>query len=361
MKIKHLVYAVLIIGLVALVIYRIKTNEGSEKSGAGGPGPKGAGGGGDRPVPVNGVVVSPTRFNNSLTVTGSIDPNEQVQIRSEVQGIVRSISFREGGSVSKGQVLLKIDDSELRAQLAQAVTRENLAAETENRAKQLLAKEAISREEYDVALADYRSLRAQTQLIRAQLAKTVVRAPFSGKIGLRSISQGEYVTPTTTVTSLVSLDPVKITFSVPEKYSQSVKNNTRLTFSVAGSDKKYSATVYAIEPRVEAATRTLQLRARASNSDGSLIPGAFASIQLPLSTLDQALLVPTEAVIPVQGGKKVFIAQNSKAKEVMIETATRTEKDVLVTSGLKAGDTVLTTGIMALKEGSPVKIKTGRK
>ncbi|KAA8484672.1 membrane fusion protein (multidrug efflux system) [Arcticibacter tournemirensis] len=357
MKTKYIIYALLIIGLGYLIFYRIKKNSGVEQS-AGGP-PQG--GASQKPMTVNGIVVSPVRFANSLTVTGSVDANEQVQIRSEVQGIIRSISFKEGTNVSKGQVLLRIDDSELRAQLAQALTRENLAAETERRAQLLLEKEAISREEYDVALADYRALKAQTQLIRAQLAKTVIRAPFSGKIGLRSVSQGEYLTPTTVVTSLVNINPVKITFSVPEKYSTMVRNNTKLTFTLSGSNEKHTATVYAIEPQVEASTRTLQLRARAANPDGSLIPGSFANIQLPLNTIENAILIPTQSVIPVQNGKKVFTSQNGKAKEVVIETSSRTEKDILVTTGLKEGDTVLTTGIMTLKEGSPVKVITGRK
>ncbi|MGV3706941.1 MAG: efflux RND transporter periplasmic adaptor subunit [Arcticibacter sp.] len=356
MKLKYLFYALLIGGLVALVIYRISTNKESKAQAPG----KGAGGM-QKPATVNGIVINPQGFSSSLSVTGSIDANEKVDIRSEVSGVVRSISFREGGTVKKGQALLKIDDSELRAQLSQALTRENLASGTENRARQLLAKEAISQEEFDIALADLRSLKAQTQLIRAQLRKTTVSAPFSGTIGLRSISEGEYVTPTTVVATLVNTNPVKITFSIPEKYSNQVRNNSRITFTLSGSNKKYSATVYAIEPQVEAATRTLQLRAKAANEDGSLIPGSFANITLPMNTVDDAMLVPSEAVIPVQNGKKVFVSSGGKAKEVMIETSSRTEKEVVVTSGLKVGDTVLTTGIMTLKEGSPVKVRVAKK
>lgn len=356
MKLKYLFYALLVGGLAALIIYRVSTNKESQAQGPGKGGP-----GMQRPTTVTGIVLNPTEFSNTLSVTGSIDANERVDIRSEVSGVVRDISFREGGRIQKGQVLLKIDDSELRAQLSQALTRENLAAGTENRARQLLEKEAISQEEFDIALADLRSLKAQTQLIRAQLGKTTVNAPFSGTIGLRSISQGEYVTPTTVVATLVNTNPVKITFSIPEKYSNQVKNNSRITFTISGSNKKYTATVYAVEPQVEAATRTLQLRARAANDDGSLIPGAFANIILPLNTIDDALLVPSEAIIPVQNGKKVFVSSGGKAKEVMIETSSRTEKDVVVTSGLSAGDTVLTTGIMTLKEGSPVKVRLAKK
>lgn len=357
MKIKYIIYTLLIIGLASLIVYRIKKNKNEDKGGRGAT----ESGPGQKPVPVRGTVLKYTPFNNSLSITGSIDANEQVQIRSEVSGLVRKIYFKEGSSVAKGQALLKIDDSELRAQLAQAVTKQNLAAETERRARLLLQKEAISREEYDVALADLRSLKAQTQLIRAQLAKTVVQAPFSGRIGLRSVSEGEYLTPSTVVTNLVSTNPVKVTFSVPEKYSGMVRNHTTVNFTIAGSNRKYKATVYAIEPRIEATTRTLDLRARAANPDGSLIPGSFANVELPLATIDKAILVPSEAIIPVQDGKKVFIAHQGKAKEAMVETSARTENDVLITSGLKAGDTVLTTGIMTLKEGSPVKVMIGGK
>ena len=361
MKVKHIVYALLILGFGALVAYRIKANK-SEGAGGPGGGKGGPGKGGAMPaMRVDGVVVQPQAFSNSLAVTGSIEANEQVAIRGQVSGLVRSISFEEGSKVSKGQVLLKIDDSELRAQLAQAQTRQSLAAENERRAGLLLKKEAISQEEYDVARAELKSAQAQSQLIQAQLAKTTIRAPFSGRIGLRSISEGSYLSPETVVANLVSTDPVKITFSVPEKYATQVKENTQLSFTIAGSPEKYTATVYAIEPGIEASSRTLQLRARAANPDGTLLPGSFANIQLPLAVIPDALLVSTEAIIPVQNGKKVFVARNGQAKETMVETTTRTEKDVLITSGLQAGDTVLTTGIMTLKDGSPVKVAVGKK
>ncbi|ALI98002.1 efflux RND transporter periplasmic adaptor subunit [Rufibacter tibetensis] len=357
MKIKHIVYALLIIGLGALVYYRISSNK--EQAGAGGPGGGGKGPGGPGGGPamrVSGVVATPREFANSLSVTGSIEANEQIQVRGQVSGLVRSINFQEGSNVRKGQVLVKIDDSELRAQLAQAQTRQTLAAENERRARLLLEKEAISREEYDVARAELKTAQAQIQLVRAQLAKTSITAPFAGKVGLRAVSAGSFLSPETVVTNLVSINPIKISFAVPEKYAAQVKLNTEITFTVAGTQEKYKAKVYAIEPSIEATTRTLQLRARADNSSGKLLPGSFANIQLPLTVINDALLIPTQAVVPVQNGKKVFITENGKAKEVMIETSTRTEKDLLVTSGLSAGDTVLTTGIMSLKAGSPVKV-----
>lgn len=357
MKTKYIVYALIAIVIGSLIAYRITKNR--EKLAAGSPGAGAAGAKGGQagampPTRVSGVVVKSENFANSLSLTGSIEANEQVDVRSEVSGLVTAINFKEGSNVVSGQVLIKINDRELQAQLAQALTKQKLASETEFRAHSLLKKEAISREEYDVALADLRSLQSQTQLIRAQLSKTQIRAPFTGKIGLRSISVGEYVTPTSTIAKLVSINPVKISFSVPEKYSNQVKDNTTFKFTVAGSDNSSIAKIYAIEPGVDLATRTLLLKAKADNASGKLLPGSFAKIDLPLSNVKDAILIPSESIIPVLKGKKVFVSENGKAKEVMIETGTRTQKSVLVSSGLKVGDTVLTSGMMSLKADAPV-------
>lgn len=349
MKIKNLVYALLLIGFVGFIAYRISSNNAKNSA------PKDKDDK-DKPMTVTGIVVHPKTFDNNLSLSGSIEANEQIEIRSEVSGIVEGIYFQEGSNVTKGQLLFKVNDIELRAQLAQANTKEGLAAENERRAKLLLQKEAISQEEYDIARADHKSTQAQSQLIKAQIAKTSVRAPFSGKIGLRSISPGIYITPTVLVAKLVNSSKLKITFSIPEKYASQVKTNTPLSFTVEGSDEKFTATVYAIEPEVAVTTRTLQVRAITENSQGKLLPGTFANVALPLSIIKNAIVVPTEAIIPVQNGKKVFIAKNGLAKELMVETATRTDASILVLSGLKAGDTLLTSGVMSLKDEAPVKV-----
>ena len=349
MKIKYVVYTLLILGIIGFVGYRITSN--SNKN-ADSKDQKGK----DKPTALSGMVVKYETFDNNLSLSGSIEANEQVEIRSEVSGIVEGIYFQEGSNVSKGQVLFKVNDIELRAQLRQTKTREGLAFENERRAKLLLQKEAISQEEYDVARADFKSAQAQSQLIQAQIAKTAVRAPFSGKIGLRSISPGTYITPMILVAKLVNIGKLKITFSIPEKYASQVKTNTMLTFKVAGSDIKYSAKVYAIDPEIAIATRTLQVRAIAENKDGKLLPGTFANVELPLDIIKDAIVIPTEAIIPIQSGKKVFVTVNGLAKELMIETATRTETSVLVLSGLKEGDTVITNGVMSLKNDDKVKV-----
>ncbi len=347
MKLKYFIYFLLIGGITALIVYRITSN----KLSAAGP-PKGT----LTVVSVNGIVITPQEFADNLSLSGSLEADEQVEIRSEVSGIVQSINFNEGSFVQKGQVLAKINDIELQAQLSQAKTGESLASENARRAQLLLEKEAISQEEFDVANAEYQSAKAQTQLIQSQIAKTVIRAPFSGNIGLRNISHGTYVTPATLITKLVSSSNLKITFSVPEKYAPQVKTGTELQFTVSGYDQKYIAKVYAIEPEIELATRTLKIRAKTNNSEGKLLPGSFANVELPLSKTNDAVIIPTEAIIPVQNGKMVFIKQNGKAKDILIETSTRTAKDVLVLEGLKAGDTLITTGVMTLKPNVPVKV-----
>ncbi len=339
----------LLIGIIGLIGYRITKN-----SDAKGPKDKAKE---EKPITVSGTVVRLQTFDNNLALSGSIEANEQVEIRSEVSGIVKTIHFQEGSNVAKGQVLFKVNDIELKAQLAQAKTKESLASENERRAKLLLQKEAISQEEYDVARADFQSTKAQSQLIQAQIEKTSVRAPFSGKIGLRSISPGTYITPSLLVAKLVNIGQLKITFSIPEKYASQVKKNAIITFKVSGSDQSYSAKVYAIEPEVEIATRTLKVRALANNSHGKLFPGTFADVELPLDIIKDAVVIPTEAIIPIQNGKKVFIANKGTAKEVLVETATRTDASILILSGLKAGDTVLTSGVMSLKEEAPIVVK----
>lgn len=351
MKIKYIVYTLIIVGVGALVYYRISENSAkkNEQGGGGKDGKK-------PPMSVNGVVVAPQEFSNTLSLSGSIEANEQVEIRSEVSGIAEKIFFTEGAKVSRGQVLVKINDVELRAQAGAAQTRQNLAAENERRARLLLQKEAISQEEYDIASADFKTAQAQTQLINAQIAKTSIRAPFSGTIGLRNISPGTYVTSATLIASLVNSSQIKITFSIPEKYASQMKLSSKISFTVAGTTQNFEAKIYAIEPAVDVATRTLRVRALAQNSDGKLLPGTFANVALPLEKVDGAFIIPTEAIVPIQGGKKVFIAKNGQAEEVMVQTGTRTDKDIVVLSGLKAGDTVLTTGVLTLKKETPVKV-----
>jgi len=362
MKKRYIFYLVLALGLAYLVYYRITENKKIEGSGPGGAGPgKGGKGKGGAPLNVDGIIAATSDFSSNIDITGSIEANEAVTLRSEVAGLVTGIYFKEGSSVSKGSPLVKINDRDIQAQLREVITRENLSASNENRAKQLLTKGAISQEEYDTSLAELQALKSQVQLIRAQLAKTTIIAPFSGKVGLRNISMGEYITPSTTIANLLSTNPVKINFSIPEKYVSQLKPNSNISFNIDGSNKTFSGKVFAIEPGINQTTRTLQIKALAQNASGELLPGSFAKVKLALTTIKDAMLIPTEAVIPVLKGKMVYISKNGKAQQVPVETGTRTADKILVLSGLNIGDTVLTTGAMALKPDADVKVKIAKK
>lgn len=362
MKIRYIIYTILALGLAYLVYYRISENKkidggGAPKGGKGAKGgPSGAGGAGGS-LSVDGIVAKASSFTNDLEITGTIEANESVVLRSEVSGLVTGIYFKEGSNVSKGATLLKINDKDIQAQLQDALTKQNLSATSENRAKQLLQKGAISQEEYDIALANLRSLKAQAQIVRAQLAKTTIVAPFSGKVGLRSISVGEYLTPSTVIANLLSTNPVKINFSVPEKYIGQIKLNSEITFTTDGSNKRFSGKVFAIEPGINQQTRTLQIKALAPNPNNELLPGSFAKVKLALATQENVILVPTQAIIPVLNGKMVYISKDGKAKQVNVEAGTRTADNIVITSGLNVGDTVLTTGAMSLKPDAAVKVK----
>lgn len=348
MKFKFILYLVVTLGLAAMAYFlffnKSDKPKDEKRNGSGGP------------AKVDAIIVVPQFAADTLTLTGTIDADEKVEIRSEVSGIVEKIYFAEGTRVGQGQTLLKINDIELQAQLRSAETRRQLTSENERRARLLLEKGAISQEEYDIASADFKTAQAQIQLIKAQISKTSVRAPFSGIIGLRNISQGAYISPDILITSLVKSNQVKITFSIPEKYANKVKQNSKVYFTVANSSEKFPATIYAIQPEIEINTRTLSVRAKADNSSGNLIPGTFANIAFDLNEVDDAIMVPTEAIVPVQDGKKVFIYKNGKAKEVMVETGSRSQSDVIVLSGLNPSDTVITTGVLSLKDGADVKI-----
>ena len=349
MKTKYIVYSPLTIGILAFIIYRIMENSAESNAGQK-PG-------GSNIAVVSGIIATPEKFTDNLSLSGTLEANEQVEIRSEVMGVVEQINFEEGTRVSNGQVLLRVNDTELRAQHSKVKTAQQLASENERRAKLLLEKQAISQEEYDIASADYKSAQAESELILAQLGKATIRAPFSGTIGLRYISEGAYVTPATPIATLVNTKQLKITFSIPEKYASRVQLNSELSFTVAGSKDEYKAKIYAIEPMVDLATRTLKMRAIAENPEGKLYPGTFANVILPLETVDDALLVPTESLIPIQNGKMIFVSKGGKAKQIEVETGSRTDSSVRVISGLKPGDTILTSGVMSLKDGAPVKVK----
>lgn len=348
MRTKYIVYLLLIIGIGGLVAYRITKNQqqqGNNNSPS------------ENLAIIDGMVLQPTEFKDQLSLSGTLEANEQIAIRSEVAGLVERLNFVEGGEVSAGQLLVKVNDIELRARLSKTKTAQKLAQENERRAALLLQKQAISQEEYDLASADFYSAQAETELIEAQIQKTSIRAPFSGTIGLRNISVGSYITSADIIANLVNTEKLKLTFSIPEKYSSRIKLKDEFNFTTSSNNESHQAVIYAIEPKLDLQTRTLQMRAFAENKNQNLYPGMFVNISLPLETIKNALMVPSEALIPIQNGKKIFIFSDGKALEKEVQTGARTKNMVRILSGLKAGDTILTYGIMALEHGTPVQVR----
>ena len=295
-------------------------------------------------------------LQNKIFTNGSLIGNEEVLLRSETSGKVTSISFEEGRKVSKGDLLLKINDAELQATLKKNIIKKELAEEKEFRAKQLLEKQLTSQQEYDVALNELNSVEADIEFTIAQIAKTEIHAPFDGIIGLRSVSIGSYITPQTQVATLQSINPIKIDFAIPQKYYNEVKNGKEIEFNLPNSNIIFKGKIYAVEPKIDQTTRTLQVRAIASNSQGLLSPGAYVEINIVLTNINNALLVPTDALVPDIQGEKVFLYRNGKAVPQLVKTGIRTEENIQIISGVEKGDTVIVSGIIQLRPNSSVTI-----
>ncbi len=311
---------------------------------------------GDEVLPVSVFVVSPGGLTDLIVASGTVLANEEVQLSAEEAGRITSINFVEGSTVKKGAVLVAINDSELVAQLNKVKYNQKLAEEREQRSRTLLQKEAVSQEEYDRMLTDLNTVKAEASLIMAQLEKTKIIAPFTGTIGLRQVSEGAFVTPGQRIATLTQLQPVKIEFSVPERFAQSVTKNSKIKFTMEGDTNKYTAEVYAVEPSIDPSTRSVSVRALHPNKNHELRPGSFARIEFKLNHMENALQVPAQAVIPELGGYKVFKISNGMAVQAEISVGIRTSEMVQVTQGLNPGDTVITTGILQLRNGMRVSI-----
>lgn len=305
---------------------------------------------------VDAVVIKPRFLERKISLTGSVVANEEVEIRSEVSGKVTGIYFNEGSQVQKGQLLVKINDNDLQAQLKKLALQDTLLAQDEFRKRALLEINAVSKEEYDNALTQLQSIRAEKSFVLAQIEKTEIRAPFDGVIGLRYISVGGFVSPTLLIAAMQQVNPVKVEFSVPERYRAFLNNGKEIQFTITGSEEVFKGTVYAVESKIDPITRTVKARAKCDNSESKLVPGSFAKVELILEKVNDALVVPAQAVIPQMNGQIVFLIKNGKAKSVPVEIGTRMEADTEIISGVSAGDTLAYTGLLQLRDGGEVNV-----
>ncbi len=301
---------------------------------------------------VDGYVITPQALPNQITTTGSLLSNEYTEVRPEISGRITHIYFKEGAFVEKGDLLVKLFDGDLQAQMRQLAIQKTLADTTLARQEKLLEISGISRQAVDDSRNQVASFEAQIDYYKAEISKTEIRAPFSGRLGLREVSEGAIVSPTTLVTKIYQNNPLKLEFSIPERYSAQLKKGDQISFTTASHpDQSFWGTIYAVNPGIDPQSRTLTLRAHVSNKKNILAPGSFASVQVKLQEIKNALMIPTDALIPTTKDDQVVRCKNGKAEFVPVKTGLRTSDQVQITSGIHAGDTILTTGILQVHQG----------
>ena len=322
------------------------------------PAARGGGGGGRNPgMTVSGVIVVPQTLDNIVNSSGTVLASESVDLAAEASGTVQLIGFREGQHVSKNDLLVKINDEDLQAQLRKTELQMQLAADQAERQKRLYETGNSSKEQYDIAVSTHASLKADRDNLIASIRKREIRAPFDGVVGLRYVSEGSYVSPTTRIASIQKINPLKVDFAVPEKYAGKVHVGDSVRFASEETSLKFTGKVYAIEPEIDPSTRTVQIRALCDNKAEKIFPGGYVHVELRLRESGGALMIPTQAIIPVLKGQTVFVRKNGVVAAVPVKTGLRTSSLIQVIDGLAAGDTVLTTGILQVRPGMPVTVQ----
>lgn len=306
----------------------------------------------------SGYVLVPTEMNELYIGIATLLPDEEVELAFETSGKVIGIYFEEGRSIKKGELLAKINDKPLQAQLEKLQAQFKLQKEREFRQRQLLERDAISQEGYDMVATELQALQADINLVEARIAETELRAPFDGIVGLRMISEGAFANTQTKIARLVKISPLKIEFSIPERYSGEIQPGFPITFKIEGMQKEFNARVYAIEPKIDVETLTILVRALYPNKNEELKPGRYARITARLSEINSTVSIPTEALIPEMDGEKVYIYKNGKATERKVTTGIRTESHIQIKTGLEFGDTLLTTAILQLRNDLPIQLDT---
>lgn len=307
---------------------------------------------------VNGRIVRPQRLTDGITTVGNLLPDEEVDLSFETSGKIVAINFQEGTVVRKGELLAKVNDLPLVAQLSRYEAQLKLAEDRVYRQSALLKKDAVSQEAYEQARTELAMLNADIDIVKSNIALTELRAPFDGVIGLRNVSEGAYASPNVVVAKLAKIQPLKIDLFVPERYANQIKPGTKLSFTVDGQQATFQGAVYATESKIDLATHTFAVRAHYSNAQGRLLPGRFVTVQIRLHDIPDAIAVPTEAIVPEMGVDKVYLCKGGRAHAVEVTTGLRTDAEIQILEGLSVGDTLITSGTLQLREGLPVKLDT---
>lgn len=347
-SIKIIIICVLVLALLAFIKIQFLDKSSTDKAPAQGK---------SIAIGVTGYIAKAEKFENKIFSSGTVRSNEEVVLMPETSGRIIKINFKQGSHVHKGQLLIKINDADFQAQYKKLTIQLDLINEKKASLKKLLDINGVSKEEYDSMVNQANSVMADMDYTKSQIAKTEIYAPFNGVIGLRTVSEGSYVTPATTIATVQQLDPIQIDFFVSEKYASLVHMNDNLTFTIEGLSDIFTGHIFAIEPKIDPSTRSLQMRAICPNKSEKLFPGSFAKIELALKETDNTILVPTEAIVPELKGQKVYLAKSGKATPAKVETGIRTDTKIEILSGIQAGDTIITSGILQLKPGADIKIR----
>jgi membrane fusion protein (multidrug efflux system) len=310
------------------------------------------------PVGVDILVAEKTAFSQSVEANGSALANESLELHPEVGGRLVLLNVPDGGMVKAGTVLAKINDQDLQAQLAKARVQLALAEKTEERQRKLLAINAINQSDYDLALSNLDAVKADIQLLNAQIEKTIIKAPFNGVLGLRNISPGSYVTPSTVIATLQQTEKIKIDFTIPESYVGYIKKGGKVYFSTVDT-LRHTAIIEALEPQVDLSTRNIKVRAFASSND--VMPGAFVKVYVDVSSKSGSIKVPTNAIIPDATSNKLVVMKNGKGEFAKVATGYRTPYGVEITDGIEVGDSIVVMGVLFVKKGADLKVKSVKK
>ncbi len=345
--------AVLILGMVFLP--KIKSLFSSESQPL--PASPKAGGRPQQQLSVAATILQPQLLQSDVYIArGVLLPEDEVDLTFESSGKITQIHFKEGAYVNQGALLAKVNDAPLQAELRKLQTQLPLAQDRVSRQATLLEKDAISQETFQAVTTELEKLKADIELVKSRISQTELRAPFSGYIGLRQVSVGAYASPGVVVSKLTKTSSLKLEFSMNENQVRQIPVGSSVSFTVANDLNIYTANVYAIESQLDPTTLTLKARARYANAGGKLKPGISANIQTLISETPDAILIPSISSISEMGRDIAFVYKNGVAKEVEITKGYRTSSAVQILSGLSAGDTLLVTGVMQLRNDMPIKI-----
>ncbi len=309
------------------------------------------------PLVADGYTVGLETVHETVPSLGTLRPNESVTIVAESSRRVVAVHFEEGASVRKGDLLFKLDDAALRADLLRLEGRHGLAVATEARQADLMAQKLVSTQDYDRARSELQAIVGEIEVLKVQLAQTEIRAPFAGRVGLRRVSDGAYVSSSTVLTTLQDVSQLKLDFTLPERYSADVRKGQAFTFGVEGRPGTYTGRVVAVDPAIDTATRSLIVRGIVPNPGGLLTAGASASVEFDVRSAE-SILIPTRALVPSIKGHSVFLLREGKAVEQEVRIGVRTSDRVQILSGLKKGDVLLTSNLLRLRAGIPVRLET---